>query len=519
LNSGGTLTSTDLRVARTGTGTLNLYSGSTLNIDGASGSALQMTGTNGTVNQYAGNAVNVGSASFYGILKIFATTSGVYNMYGGAINGTANASSSIVLGGNTSTSGTFNQSGGAVSIPKLTVGDSVTLSSATYNLSGGSLTVTTQLIVATYGNGYLNQTGGTLVMTGGTNGIGIGTNAGVGGITPSGIYEISGGSLTAAKMTVGNAAAGTTGTFRVKGSAATISIQNTTSTNDTIYSQTAGDVLEFQINAPTVSKIAVEPGIGGSGRKTATISAGGLLKLGFFNGYVPTSQVTYTLMDAGTITAGSFANITQDPSNGSNWTLSLDTGVANHNLVKATYVGTLAPNTARTLANASDGYGNSTGTINFNTAKETGVSQAANNVSGLVGHVEVTGYTSGSAYVLLDINGTGDTQTQRDLVVSKLTGAAGGQFAADHVSDDTTAFGGVLANFVGAAGTDYDVALKFDTLAAASNFSFSYDLSGISGVSSLNNVAITPVPEPAGVAVIGLAGLALRRRRRRAKLA
>jgi len=115
-------------------------------------------------------------------------------------------------------SGSFNQTGGSVSASSLTIGISTGNSrvSGTYTISGGSLAVDSGLTLgATQGNGTMQQIGGQ-VRVGSALTIGTGGHAG----PPLAIYEICGGSLSAAGITVGGTYA--FGTFEVLGSDAII---------------------------------------------------------------------------------------------------------------------------------------------------------------------------------------------------------------------------------------------------------------------------------------------------------
>ena len=97
----------------------------------------------------------------------------------------------------------------------------------TYNMLGGSLTVGTFLQVARNGHGTFSQAGGTLKVnqpTASAQAMFIAQGA----TGATGLYEISGGSLTVAGNNLGvvngSVAGNTTGTFRIVGSAPTVTI-------------------------------------------------------------------------------------------------------------------------------------------------------------------------------------------------------------------------------------------------------------------------------------------------------
>jgi hypothetical protein len=317
------------RSSLTISGSANVFTGGAINlvsITGASNSSLTVNG-NSTLSvvgnlQAGANAdpnavfnvgdnatINIGVAansstapsitSYLFVGRSTATTT--FNMTGGTINapnyalfGTASAGAVVTIN---HSAGTINSGTSATSPNRgFKIGDTNGL--ITYNLSNtgtinsvnGPFIVGRQGAVAT-----LNQTGGTLVATGGLN-VGFAETPTASFQTGTGTYVLSGGSATAslptgstapAALTVGNEG---TGTLRVVGSAGTLNV-----TGDALIDAIPGrsGVLAYQLKPadPSLSTI--------NATGNATFSAGAILNLDF-NGSIPTRGL-YNLLAAATV--------------------------------------------------------------------------------------------------------------------------------------------------------------------------------------------------------------------------
>ena len=204
----------------------------TVAFDGSSG---------GQINSVAGNfgvgTTNGGSAA---LVLTNATTlnqlnsgtdviigNGIALSSTGAVNqagGTFNSSGQIWIGQNTSGVGAFNLSGGTFNVDNwLAVGRQGGV--GTFNLSGGvlydaggggNLDIGTSAAIAGYnGSGTLNQTGGVITNTASSTWLG----EGVGTTTPSGVWNMSGGTAQLGTLYVGYSGAGS-GTLNISGTGA-----------------------------------------------------------------------------------------------------------------------------------------------------------------------------------------------------------------------------------------------------------------------------------------------------------
>jgi hypothetical protein len=202
------------------------------------------------------------------------------------ISGTAiiNTGARYLIGGGTSTGNVTNQTGGTLNTTlDLRVGD-VTTGTSTYNLSGtGIINTTTGAIIGRQGTAQFIQTGGSANL-GGPLAIGnreVTTNAN------SGLYEISGGSVTATAL---NIAPSGVGEFRVVGDDGTIDING-----DFAASNTANGAATLSYKLESGDSLSL---IDVSG--TATFAAGTALVLD--DSAAAPGQLAYDLLTATSIT-------------------------------------------------------------------------------------------------------------------------------------------------------------------------------------------------------------------------
>lgn len=219
---------------------------------------------------------------------------GVVNLSNGQINGT------FYLGGESPA--TVNQTGG------LWTGSSHYLgygSTGIYNLSDGELRSTGRLRIGHTSDGTLTVTGGTLNAT--SYPVLLGSDAGDG----AGLLAVSKGTVTMASgLYVGNSGGTGSGTLRITGSDASLSITNSgkESAGLDVY---ANGTLNFQIGAAGVSTITINapsPNNSGQASKLA-----GTLDIDLLRGFTPalgqtfdliTNQSTYSGTTGGTFTNG-----------------------------------------------------------------------------------------------------------------------------------------------------------------------------------------------------------------------
>jgi hypothetical protein len=306
--NGGTLTTGALVVAQANaTGTFN-QSGGTVTVNGfltvgegaassgeynLSGGVLtagntiiggallvEPSGGVGVINQTGGtfetNFLNVGGGGFA------RKGTGTYQLDAGDLVINAN----LVIGNNVGGSGTFNQTGGTVQVngtdPIL---QGVFINNGSYNLSGGSLDVASNLIVADVASGSFSQSGGSLDVGGR---ITVGKDAGV-----TGTFTMTGGTATAALMTVGDS-----GTGIVSISAGSLSVTTFTAgpEQSIVVGRQAGSTGSIAVSgtgslsAPGILLVGEAGGGGVTQSGSSTVTVGGL-RLGQAAG----SSGTYTL--------------------------------------------------------------------------------------------------------------------------------------------------------------------------------------------------------------------------------
>jgi hypothetical protein len=193
----------------------------------------------------------------------------------------------------------------------------------TYNMLGGTLTVGGFFQIARNGNGTFKQAGGTLQANRNAAAQGM-LLAGAAGST--GLYEISGGSLTVATTNTGvingATAGGGAGVFRIVGSAPTVTI-------GTNYDQRAGASFEVVIGAGGISPMNV----GGNALLNGTLGAS-------FTA-TPSVGQQFTIMNyTGTLTGqfAAFDSLVDSPLGPDTVQLSLDYGAGTNGSVVLTVV-------------------------------------------------------------------------------------------------------------------------------------------------------------------------------------
>lgn len=222
--------------------------------------------------------------------------------------------------------GTVNQAGTASVSTLTTTGSTGNI----YNLSGGSLDITTSL---TLGNGGLiNQTGGELILSGGS------TNNYLGNSGGSSTYQISGGSLDAAGVNRIILGWFSVGTFRVIGSGATsiklpyFYVYNTATAN-------ADAFIEFDLDNGANHITAITA--------TGTFKEAGNLAVNLRGGVLLSDNASFDLVNSANAITGSYGT---GPD--ALWT----TGLTNSNktltasLAASENKGTLDPNGTDTLS-------------------------------------------------------------------------------------------------------------------------------------------------------------------------
>lgn len=195
----------------------------------------------------------------------------------------------------------------------------------TYNMLGGSLTVGSFLQVARNGHGTFSHAGGTLKVNQPTaSAQAMFIAQGAAGAT--GLYEISGGSLTVAGNNLGvvngSVAGNTTGTFRIVGSAPTVTIGSN-------YVQNPGSKFETVIGASGISPM----NIGGN----ATLN--GVLGVSFTA--TPTLGQQFTIMNYVGTLAGAFStfdNLVDSPQGPDSVLLSIGYGAGTNSSIVLTVV-------------------------------------------------------------------------------------------------------------------------------------------------------------------------------------
>lgn len=174
-------------------------------------------------------------------------------------------------------------------------------SQGTVNVSGGSYNVGHIISIGgggTNGNGVFSVTGGSAVISRGSNGANLATGT-VGGYSlevggnagGAGLFEISGGSL-ATRIGVG---IGQTGTFSVVGSGATSIGIGSNGSLDGEWNQFSGGTLSGTIDLGGITPIFIDDVNGGG--VSALFQSGSLLDLAFASGVTPFAG-SWTLLEA-----------------------------------------------------------------------------------------------------------------------------------------------------------------------------------------------------------------------------
>ena len=301
----------------------------------------------------------------------------------GTYNMSAGASLSIIANGNENIGqdagqGTFNQTGGAHTISgTLTVGTQGAITNGIFNLSGGSLralglTLAQSAYVPTSPIGIFNQTGGTFTVTS-TNSLGIdglvaiGSNEISPGSSVSGLYSMSGGTLNASVMTIGQGGNGALvqagGSIFLSGTGSTIGTSGLViGSGSAFFSRTSSVTLSgglLQVTANEYIGVDLASVVNQSG---GTNSVAGGLYLGYHSG---TSAVgVYNMSNGATLSVG-----------GSEYVGNAGTGTFNQSGGTHSVVGTLyvQPGTAATGAfNLSGGSLSAGAMINQGTFSQTG---------------------------------------------------------------------------------------------------------------------------------------------------
>ncbi len=383
-NSTNVTASTSMSVGITavtpGIGTYTLQSG-TLSVGGtpdvlAVGNGI---GASGVFNQNGG-AVVLGGALQFGRNN---GSSGQYNLNAGTVS----IGQQLYLGGGnnqTSGNGTMTQSAGTtVTIgTNFNLGSNASASTAStcygvYNMNGGQLSLTSSTAVWAIGNGLgssgtFNQTAGTATITSTGTGMDIGRNGG------SGTYNLNGGVLNVAKMSLSTNAAASVRQFNVAGGTLNatgidMGTAATGSTRSFNISSGVANITNFTLGAsnallsisggtPNITNLTL--GSGGKlltsvnlslastltfGNTTVEVSGGALT----FAGGMTNSSRTLTKIGTGPLTLTGTQN---------------NTGTATHTVTAGTMTYVSDPGVNLTVnANA--------GTTNFNTSPNTHLKQ------------------------------------------------------------------------------------------------------------------------------------------------
>ena len=263
----------------TGSGTYNLSGSGALTAN--NGEYVGDFGS-GTFNQLGGTN-SIGSGSSLAVGYSVGST-GTYNLLGGSLS-VSGGSEFIGDSGN----GTFTQSGGTHSISSglhLEIGYSTT-SLGTYNLSNtGALSTNGPIIVGDNGNGFLNQSGGTITINS-SDALAVGLQNG-----STGNYSLSGGTLTAnGHEFIGDLG---TGTFTQTGGTNAVG-----SGSFLIVGAVSGSIGTYSLSDTGILTANGEEYIGDEGAGTFnqsggthTINGGQNMNLGYVNGSLGTYNLT-----------------------------------------------------------------------------------------------------------------------------------------------------------------------------------------------------------------------------------
>jgi hypothetical protein len=239
------------------------------------------------------------------------TVGAVFNLSGNATVVSGNRflmGSSAVVNKDLAHAITVNQSGGTLSTAlDVRLGD---VSGYTvYNLSGGTILTNTGILVSRRGIGRMFQTNGTAIAAG-SAGLRIGDSEDGANLVNDGLYQISGGTLTATSIALANNG---TGTLAIIGGDATITGSGNFTAKAVSGSTTSA--LTFKLEPGESLTEVVMNGVS----STATFAAGTFVTIDDA-GTTPT-QFSYDLLTATAITNNGL--IFQAPAN---WTLAIEPG-------------------------------------------------------------------------------------------------------------------------------------------------------------------------------------------------
>ena len=251
---------------------------------GNTGSHLDQTGGSLTTG-FFGMATDSGSSATFnlsdgtfastGELQVGVSAAGTLNQTGGTLN----SSSYLVVGRNSGSVGVFSLSGGTVNgatTSGFTVIGSFAGSNGTLNVSGdGVLNSPREMRVGEGGTGTLNQTGGTVSVSGVTH-VGWGGNN---ASTQNGTLTVSGGTFTSEGDLVLGYAGGSTAQANVTVDGGTLNVGTTTkrwlivSRYDTVSSTLTVSSGNLNLNAGTDLRFSIG---GNSGTNTVTLNGGAI---------------------------------------------------------------------------------------------------------------------------------------------------------------------------------------------------------------------------------------------------
>ena len=287
-----------MQVGRQGVGEF-LQTGGTVNVNRSSGDPALMVGSQaGSTGTYTmtGGILNVPSID----MAVGERGTGTFQLD----DGTCNFGDAFVVGKRDAGDGTFIQNGGTVNASSyLNIGHDSATATGRYEMHGGTLNVAAHLQVGRLGTGTLIQTGGDINSTNTAVGSGFYVGAQSGS---SGLYQMSGGTLTVAGETIVGRNSGAAGTMELSGDAVLSTNELWVGENGTGTVRVGGNAqLDVRTNGTNFR-------IGNSGDGTliqtgGTVTQpgnGGAMYIGFAAGSTGQYTISGGILDQGLLTIG-----------------------------------------------------------------------------------------------------------------------------------------------------------------------------------------------------------------------
>lgn len=427
VQSGGSNTVSTLHMGQAAGGTYTL-SGGSLSLGDILGSDTSVFDIDGGTLNFSGSSIVVGALR----VGLAAGSNGSFTLKAG--QSVASKGQDIGLFGN----GIVNQTGGSNTDGYFFTLGSATGSNGSYNQSGGSLSVST-LVVGRDGTGSYNQSGGTVTSA---SQVSIGGMPGLGGGTGTGTYTLSGGTLTANSVYNG---AGTS-TFNYNGGTL----------------QVAGGFDVDKLNIGVSASFSRDAVVGNALVNLGNLTVGGLLTVG---GSLDNSGVM--TLAGGTLTgAGALANNALMTGRG---TISGTGGFSNNGLLQQSGGNLLLSNAG---ANTNNGQwellagfqlqlGNPTtlvngGSLKLNSGSVTGTGSLNNGPTGTItGYGSISSVFGNNGSLVIDSGTINVTQTFTNGVTGQiLLGSNGATLSGGTINNNGLIQGfGKVNNAISNAGT------------------------------------------------------------------